>query len=320
MSTSTLKAEPVATNHFFKLLRDQYQDLYKLVSQNGWRVCVPHSSSIGDTPLTEQFLKSHIMQNSPFFKDEFITSNRQKVTIREGVVSTKSGFETPSTAKILSEELFYTNDSKFVVYCISNPLVVIAGSDDLKSRPSSSGSGGSGGPDTGGNNNGGAQSRSLFFGVSRGAMSETGPRMYQWKSKETTAVEYRSVEQWKQVLKTELSQHEYQQMRVWLDDFVTTFTKSHVMFKGYTSWTSQKIKEYRDKAVQSKLLNIPKFRNHLTYAQQNELSMAFDCLLHSRVYSFIFQQLIIHMKTEDELLSRKIRAIQQEHLLSPQSN
>jgi len=119
-----LKAEPVSKNHFFQVLQQTYKELYTLAAKRGWKICVPHSSTVSGATLNEHFFKSHILQSSPYFKEEYVTLNGQCVIYKNGVISTKTGFDSPRKVYVLGEELFYTESFKsFTVYSISAPLV-----------------------------------------------------------------------------------------------------------------------------------------------------------------------------------------------------
>ena len=124
--TSSLKTESVSRNPFFKVLRQTYNELYSLAAKRGWKICVPHSTTISGATLNEHFFKSHILQSSPYFKEEYVTLNGQCVIYKNGIISTKTGFDLPRKVYVLSEELFYTEDFKsFTVYSISSPLIGI---------------------------------------------------------------------------------------------------------------------------------------------------------------------------------------------------
>jgi len=120
----TLKAEPVSKNHFFQVLKQTYHQLYSFAANKGWKICVPHSTSIRGATLNEHFFRSHILQSSPYFKEEYVTLNGQCVICKNGSISTKTGFHSPRKVRVLGEELFYTESFKsFTVYSISGPLV-----------------------------------------------------------------------------------------------------------------------------------------------------------------------------------------------------
>ena len=120
---SQLKAEPIATNQFFQVLRESFTELYNSAANTKCRICVPHSATIVGATLNEDFFKSHILQSSPYFREEFVTLNGQCVAIRDGIIQTKTGFQESKKVKILSEELFYTETfESFTVYSVSGPL------------------------------------------------------------------------------------------------------------------------------------------------------------------------------------------------------
>ena len=124
MSHSGLKAESISKNPFFQILRQTYTELYSLAAKRGWKILVPHSSKLNGATLNEYFFKSHILQSSPYFKEEFVTLNGQCIIYKNGKISTKTGFDSPRQVNVLGEELFYDdNFNAFSVYCIESPLI-----------------------------------------------------------------------------------------------------------------------------------------------------------------------------------------------------
>ncbi|ETO30791.1 hypothetical protein RFI_06329 [Reticulomyxa filosa] len=312
MTTSPLKQEIIITNPFFQLIRDKHERLYDNVCRNGWYICVPHSSSIEDGDFTDEFIKTHVLKNSPHFKGEYISQNGRSVTIEKGVISTKAGFNSPREVVILSEELFYRDDSKFIVYCISSPLIPIT----PKSAPSFS------------------FGLRGFKGKMKCAFSISRSQRRATVRKTMNEFEYRSKEEWKEVLQTRLNEHSYRQLRKKMEAFAKDFEKSYVMLKGSTSCTSQRIKEHRDNTLQEFVWQTKQKhrsgasartnkqneqekeeedddkeskRKEFKNANQNEeVVLAFDCLQMDLLEDSIFRQLSVHLEAEESQLHAKI--------------
>eukprot|EP01083_Nonionella_stella_P026077 71800_1 len=132
--------EEIDQNPFFKYLSTSLSRIFTHASQNRYTILVPHSESIRNSIFSEEFAKTHIIHDSPYFKDEYITLDGKCVVVEGGTISTKSGFSgVPRKAKIIRRELFY-NDSfeshnVLLISCpLSGPVSKAPARDEVISR------------------------------------------------------------------------------------------------------------------------------------------------------------------------------------------
>eukprot|EP00484_Ammonia_sp_Unknown_P030969 CAMPEP_0197026408 /NCGR_PEP_ID=MMETSP1384-20130603/6498_1 /TAXON_ID=29189 /ORGANISM="Ammonia sp." /LENGTH=474 /DNA_ID=CAMNT_0042455063 /DNA_START=14 /DNA_END=1438 /DNA_ORIENTATION=- len=318
-----LKAESVSKNPFFQVLRQTYSELYCLAAKRGWKICVPHSTSIRGATLNEHFFKSHILQSSPYFKEEFVTLNGQCVIYKNGTISTKTGFHLPRKVYVLNDELFYTDDfQSFTVYSISSPLVGLY--DD--------GGGGGGGDhhlffDSHAHSPSQSQSQSQSESQTQ-PQPQPQPHCAPHKIMQI-AIERRSESDCKQLLALSLEPLIYERVMEEIKQFSDQFNRSYVMIKGYTQAASKRIEEFRNHTFEQVVLkaNASKHENSKHRAKQkqkqkakakakryqfnkselDELKSAFDSYLSFILFDRIFNTFLLrHFKSEDERFTNKL--------------
>lgn len=270
-----LQPESVGANRFFQLLRDSYTKLYEQAAPNNWIICVPHSKSIKSLSLNGEIFKSHILHSSPYFKEEFVTLNGQCVTVKDGVINTKTGFAHSCKAYILSEELFYNQDFKsFTVYSISAPLTQPSNSNNLSNNNNKN---------SNSNYNNNQNSNNKQFNSPRnksGSDSGNGNQLNNNNKNELASmnknsnnsidgdidsilqmnVENRSVADYHRLIKLWLENSDsgssssngnsnnaslYSGMMNEVNKFANQFNKSYVMIKGYTHSAANRIENFR---------------------------------------------------------------------------
>ncbi len=74
--------EDLDKNPFFSLLKNQKRELYDQAAKNRWIICVPQTRSLSMQAIDVNVLKTHIMQPSPYFQDEYVTLSGKCVTIK----------------------------------------------------------------------------------------------------------------------------------------------------------------------------------------------------------------------------------------------
>eukprot|EP01084_Bolivina_argentea_P149093 260530_1 len=307
MAHTQLKAESVSKNPFFQVLRQTYNELYSLASNRGWKICVPHSTSISGATLNEHFFKSHILQSSPYFKEEYVTLNGQCVIYKDGMISTKTGFDSPRKVCVLGEELFYTKKfESFVVYSISSPLIGIY-DRHITSKTKT-------------NNN-----------LSDAPMDP----IQQYKKQEKRAISQIAIEarqecHWKQLLSIHLHPAIYKQIMEEMNKFSHQFNRSYVMIKGYTKSASKRVEEFRNKTFEELLINSNPSASYnkrnikhnmirrYTEQELEELKYSFDCYLNMILFDRIFNTFLIrHFKSEDHVFNTtlcRLQSLSQHHI------
>ena len=348
-NTKSLKAESVSKNPFFQILRQTYNELYSLAAKRGWKICVPHSTTISGATLNEHFFKSHILQSSPYFKEEYVTLNGQCVIYKNGIISTKTGFESPRKVYVLGEELFYTQDFKsFTVYSISCPLIGIYQNNHnhhnnnnhhnhnvntttkiIKQQQESprqitktnhNYSSDNNNNDINNNNNNNNNNRTnntnKFFQI---------------------PIENRNEKHWKQLLSLSLDPITYKKMMEEIKNFSDQFNRSYVMIKGYTKSASKRIEEFRNNTfdiiingdnnnnhnknknknnkINNNHKNKNKNKNKKLYKfnknELDELQSSFDSYLNFILFDRIFTTFLLrHFKNEDNLFCEKLKYLQ----------
>ena len=66
--------EDLGLNPFFKAFLES--EHYKLAAKHAYVVCVPARASLGLSRVTPDFLCTHILRVSPYFKNEYVTGEK----------------------------------------------------------------------------------------------------------------------------------------------------------------------------------------------------------------------------------------------------
>ena len=77
--------EDIHKNNFFIVLKNSYTSIYENASKNRFIILVPSTRSLKLITLNINIIQSHILQNSPYFQDEFVTLNGKCVTIKGNI-------------------------------------------------------------------------------------------------------------------------------------------------------------------------------------------------------------------------------------------
>ena len=216
------------------------------------------SQSVSGATLNEHFFKSHILQSSPYFKEEYVTLNGQCVIYRNGSISTKTGFTSPRKVYVLGEELFYTENFKsFTVYSISAPLVGLDHDDPVHSpSPSSSSSNarpfGHHGPSHRLRSASSSSSIHRHLPPSSSSMLSPSPSHSDGHRKSVDPLSLgmppigeRSERHWQCLLSMSLPPALYKSLMEETVSFGDQFNRSYVMIKGYTKSAALRIDEFR---------------------------------------------------------------------------
>ena len=104
---SDTQQEDIQSNRFFSSLKRLYDPIYQEAVINQLTICVPHTNSLGAMVLNDNFIKTHILEPSKYFKSEYNTMLGQSVELNNGKLQTKTGFNEPRTVNILFEVRIY---------------------------------------------------------------------------------------------------------------------------------------------------------------------------------------------------------------------
>ncbi|XP_014243304.1 ankyrin repeat domain-containing protein 27-like [Cimex lectularius] len=126
--------EDLSENIFFKVLQNEYFDLFSKATAEGWIICVPRADSIPKYALDANDFFSHVLiPNEELPETHFRTLNGKEVRICNRVVIVDSEDAVTFTTHVLFEETYYTADMlRYKVLCVESPLQHC--SDDLKTE------------------------------------------------------------------------------------------------------------------------------------------------------------------------------------------
>ncbi|KAK6967260.1 ankyrin repeat domain-containing protein 27 [Biomphalaria glabrata] len=104
-------------NPFYKALQSRYVDLYEKAQKNCHLLCIPQTTSISTHIINTDFVDTHVLRPSPYFKDQYMTthsSNCKTLTLSDNGLyfTTSQGFSDIRDVKILGEELAYNKEYK----------------------------------------------------------------------------------------------------------------------------------------------------------------------------------------------------------------
>ncbi|GIY49574.1 ankyrin repeat domain-containing protein 27 [Caerostris darwini] len=131
-----LTFDELENNRFYISLETKYVDKLKEAQKKLWLICVPFNKSLKGITITKEFVDTHILKPSPFFKSHFVTTdinNPLSFEIEDDVIKTPAG-----TVKILAEETAYNDDYKpYRILITENPLCSSKIKDELHCTNSS---------------------------------------------------------------------------------------------------------------------------------------------------------------------------------------
>lgn len=74
--------EPLQENPFLQTLQSKFSELYDAASSNKYLILVPAKDSLGLAKLDQPFMETHILKESPYFKQEYVTLNGKTLLLR----------------------------------------------------------------------------------------------------------------------------------------------------------------------------------------------------------------------------------------------
>lgn len=120
--------DELEVNPFYKALQSQYVDLYERAQECCYLLCIPQSSTISSHAINTDFVETHILRPSPYFKGQFMTthsSSSKTLDISDDgqYFRTLQGFTVTDEIRILGEELAYNRDYKpYKILILDKPL------------------------------------------------------------------------------------------------------------------------------------------------------------------------------------------------------
>lgn len=127
-------ADELVYNSFYQALQDKYRKKFELAQKKSYLICVPLTDSYPSEAVNEEFVDTHILKPSPYFKGQFISTDAAEskvVELEDGEVKSLSGFKTDFGIKILSEERGYSGDSQpYVIIIVEKPLELSCGLEE----------------------------------------------------------------------------------------------------------------------------------------------------------------------------------------------
>ena len=116
-------------NPFYEALQTVHNEFYEKAQEKCHIICVPQTETLMKTEFDIDFVETHILRTSPFFKGQFITTHKDskyktlKITDDEQFLVTVDGFSEDNTVKILSEELAYNKEYvPYKILILDKPL------------------------------------------------------------------------------------------------------------------------------------------------------------------------------------------------------
>jgi len=128
--------EDLNTNPIFAAFLSS--SLYSLAASNQLIVAVPFRGSLSTTKISRDLLESHVLKQSPYYRDEYLTINNKSVSYNSSTLVCKSGWSIIDRAvTIIAQELYYDEEyNSFPVLRISTPLDGKVPDDYLRSLQS----------------------------------------------------------------------------------------------------------------------------------------------------------------------------------------
>lgn len=114
-------ADDFECNPFFRTLQSKYAAKYNEAQKKLWLICVPSHRSLKGLKIDKEFIDSHVLKPSPFFKSHFVSTdgnNSKSFEVEDCYIKTPTGM-----VKVLMEESAYNEDYKpFKILIIEKPL------------------------------------------------------------------------------------------------------------------------------------------------------------------------------------------------------
>lgn len=116
--------EDVSQNPFLEKLRNYYEPTLRLVTHEGWIVCVPRRGTFTKDILDKEDVEEHIlMPDYDTSRTLFRTVSNKTVRFLNSTLTINYDTANSYSIRLLFEETFYIEDSyKYRVWCIERPL------------------------------------------------------------------------------------------------------------------------------------------------------------------------------------------------------
>lgn len=100
-------------------------ELFELAAARQWIVLAPVTGSLRQARISIDFVRTHILRKSPYFKDKYCTLDDRDVEFDgKTILATGKSWPQERAAVVLEEELYYdSNFQSFRVLHISQPLI-----------------------------------------------------------------------------------------------------------------------------------------------------------------------------------------------------
>ncbi|KAF8791533.1 Ankyrin repeat domain-containing protein 27 [Argiope bruennichi] len=122
--------DELENNPFYTSLETKFSEKLKEAQKKLWLICVPFHKSLKGATITKEFVDTHVLKPSPFFKSHFVTTdinNPLSFEIEDDTIKTQTG-----TIKILAEETAYNDDYKpYRILITETPLCSSSIKDEL---------------------------------------------------------------------------------------------------------------------------------------------------------------------------------------------
>ncbi|XKL67140.1 hypothetical protein PGB90_010560 [Kerria lacca] len=111
--------ENLNENKFFKILKTEYEAVFRRAIHENWTICIPCSESLHNYVLNEWNIFTHLLiPNDELPETHFFTLNVEEVRIFNNLVKYKDSVGIP----ILFTEIFYAEQVRYNVLCLERPL------------------------------------------------------------------------------------------------------------------------------------------------------------------------------------------------------
>mmetsp|Transcript_20552 Transcript_20552/g.41454 ORF Transcript_20552/g.41454 Transcript_20552/m.41454 type:complete len:521 (-) Transcript_20552:85-1647(-) len=116
--------EVPSQSFFFNALKKSFSRTFEQSSKKDHVFVIPTFSSLPQK-IDAEFVKSHVLKPSPYFKDCFTLLEKEKVVAIKGKeIVCRQGFRYPRTVQIIAEETCYNDDFEaYRLLLVSAPLV-----------------------------------------------------------------------------------------------------------------------------------------------------------------------------------------------------
>ncbi|KAH9525727.1 hypothetical protein Btru_002215 [Bulinus truncatus] len=115
-------------NPFYKSLQNNFVKKYEEAQDRCYLLCIPLTKTISSQVIDSDFVDTHIIRPSPYFKDQYLTthsSNSKTLALSDDglYISTIKGFSDVRNVRILGEELAYNKVYKqYKIIIMEEPL------------------------------------------------------------------------------------------------------------------------------------------------------------------------------------------------------